>query len=119
MSADDYEVVVYKVLTYLYACLKAGVEPSTPKAKEVAGVNDVYWDSVMQWMFAKGLVTAVVANGWHGRAYSGVQITGDGAMYVKDNSKMAEVKAFLGKAFETVIEGAIAATFASGAGGIA
>ena len=36
MSRDDFEVVAYKILVYLYACLKAGAEPSVAKAQEVA-----------------------------------------------------------------------------------
>ena len=27
MAADDFDVVVFKVLSYLYQCIKAGVEP--------------------------------------------------------------------------------------------
>ena len=32
MAFDDYEVVVCKVLAYLYKCLKSGVEPSVAQA---------------------------------------------------------------------------------------
>ena len=35
MAFDDYEVVVYKILVYLYECIKAGVPPSPEKAKEL------------------------------------------------------------------------------------
>ena len=42
MASDDYDVVVFKLLSCLYACLKQGVEPNTVKAQEVAGCNDIY-----------------------------------------------------------------------------
>ncbi len=116
MAADDYEVIVYKVLSYLYACIKSGVRPSVAKAKELANVNDVYWDVVVQGMLDKGLITAVPMRGWHSSDYLNMQITADGAFYVKENSKMTEVRAFLGRAFEAIIESAVAATIAYGAG---
>ena len=34
MAADDFDVVVFKVLSYLYQCIKAGVEPNPDKAQE-------------------------------------------------------------------------------------
>ncbi len=34
MSFDDFEIVAYKILAYLYACLKEGVSPSVNKAHE-------------------------------------------------------------------------------------
>ncbi len=38
MSKDDFEAVAYKVLSYLYACLKAGAVPSEAKALEMSRV---------------------------------------------------------------------------------
>jgi hypothetical protein len=35
MSRDDYHVIVYKVLTYLYECLKADVALKLEKASEL------------------------------------------------------------------------------------
>ena len=34
MSYDDFDVIVYKVLQYVYSCLKQGVQPSLGKAQE-------------------------------------------------------------------------------------
>ncbi len=36
MSADDFDVIVYKALAYVYACIKAGAIPSVGKAFEKA-----------------------------------------------------------------------------------
>lgn len=47
MAADDFDVVVFKVLSYLYQCIKDGVEPSPDKAQEFAKINPVYWRTVV------------------------------------------------------------------------
>lgn len=33
MSYDDFDVIVYKVLKYIYACMKQGVQPSIEKVQ--------------------------------------------------------------------------------------
>ena len=38
ISKDDFEAVAYKVLSYLYACLKTGAAPSRAKALEMSRV---------------------------------------------------------------------------------
>ena len=43
MAADDFDVVVFKVLSYLYQCIKEGVEPNPDKAQEFA---KMFWRSV-------------------------------------------------------------------------
>lgn len=114
MAFDDYEVVVYKVLAYLYECIKAGVNPSIDKAKELAKVNDVYWNTVLDGLLRDGFAAASVVYAWEGHTaiYSDLRITQKGAAYVKDSSKMREVARFLGKAFRSVLQVAVAATAA-------
>ena len=41
MAADDFDAVVFKVLSYLYQCIKDGVEPNPDKEQEFA-----FWSSV-------------------------------------------------------------------------
>jgi hypothetical protein len=112
MAKDDFEVIVYKVLAYLYACLKAGVEASPAKAREVAGCNDVYWKTVLEDMAHRGLVRVGEYRHWGGSDVTSVSITMDGAGYLSENSRMAAVRGFLGTAFTAIVEGAVAATMA-------
>lgn len=112
MSKDDFDVIVYKVLSYLYACIKAGVEPSLDKAHEVAGCNDVYWNAVFADMLEGKLIAATAIKAWGEPIYLDVRITSTGAAYLRDNSRMAAAGSFLGKAFEKVLESAIASTMA-------
>jgi hypothetical protein len=119
MSYDDYDVIVYKVLKYIYQCLKAGVYPSLDKAQELTRCNDVYWLHVIQSMLNDGYIQGVKIPEYLGNDAKPIAepkalgLSQKGAQYLTNNSKMAEVKSFLGKAFEGVIEVAIKATDAA------
>lgn len=114
MAYDDYDVVVYKVLAYLYECIRAGVAPNVDKAAEVARVNDVYWQTVLGGIVRDGYATARAVHVWEGHAtiYRDLRITQAGAAYVRDNSRMREAARFLGKAFDAALSAAVAATAA-------
>ena len=56
MSKDDFDVVVCKLLSYLMACIKAGVRPSAGKAKELTGCNDVYWEAAIEDLSEAGYI---------------------------------------------------------------
>lgn len=48
MSKDDYHVLAYQLLSYLYDCLKAGERPETRhvvwgKGDERTRINERYW----------------------------------------------------------------------------
>lgn len=118
MSYDDYDVIVYKVLKYIYQCLKAGVYPSLDKAQEITRCNDVYWLQVIQSMVNDGYLQGVKIPDYLGNDAKPIAnprslgLTQKGAQYLDNNSTMAEVKTFLGKAFDKIIDIAIKATMA-------
>ena len=102
MSKDDFEVVAYKVLSYLYACLKAGAVPSEAKALEVSRVGEVYFYAVLSSLQSKGLVEPIRElrdmNGDVVAIAGTLSITMDGAAYLKENGAMRRVGRFLGAA---------------------
>lgn len=112
MAKDDYFVIVYKVLSFLYQCLKSGVQPSYAAAKELAGCNDVYWDTLFNNLIDDGYIKADVVATWNNKYVDKISITTQGVAYLENNSAMHAVKDFLGKAFEAVLEAAIKATAA-------
>ena len=119
MSKDDYEVIAYKILAYLYACLKAGKKVDIPAMRSLADCNEAYFGSVLKHLQTKGLVEGFVFDGLSGIVIDSPSlasvgepaITMDGAIYVKENSRMEKVKLFLGESFgralATLIESAI------------
>jgi hypothetical protein len=114
LAKDDFEVVAYKVLAYAYACLKAGVEASTAKALEIAGINEVYFLAVLKSLASKGLIEGVPMfkhmNGDVVDYGESITITMDGAVYLRENGRMAKVGKYLGSAFEKVLEIAVKST---------
>lgn len=111
MAKDDYQVIAYKVLAYFYACLKEGVEGSPAKALELAGCNSTYFIAVLRDLIESGYMA-----GDAGMDYAqeimcdDLRITLKGVDFLDSNSAMAKVRKSLGKAFETVLSGAVAAT---------
>jgi hypothetical protein len=116
MSKDDYHVIVFKVLTYFYECLKAGVVPKLEKASELASVEPVYWGNIVSMMLENGYIADVSRTRykcadpqdqiWVGRP----RITENGIEYLMTNSLMAKAKTLLGETFFAVVQTAIAAT---------
>lgn len=64
MARDDYFIIAYRILAYLYVCLKEGVQPdiSYISADSPAiGINESYWEyitinkntknNILRWMF--------------------------------------------------------------------
>ena len=116
MSKDDFEVVAYKVLSYLYACLKAGAVPSEAKAREVSRVGEVYFYAALSSLQEKGLIGPVKEFRDAGGDVVGMagtlSITIDGAAYLSDNGAMRRACRFLGPAFSAVLEAAVRSTMA-------
>lgn len=65
MAKDDYHVVVYKILAYLYVKLKAG-EKVDAKLLEAdsnyLNINKIYWTYIIENLHNQGLVSGVVIN---------------------------------------------------------
>lgn len=104
MAKDDYDVIVYRVLTYQYACLKRKIvfDDVTFQAMVRKGVeSDEYFTAVLKMMQDEGLITgAAIVRAW-GNEYilasdlRDLEITADGIHYLQENSTMHKVGAFL------------------------
>lgn len=59
MARDDYYVIVYQILAYLYTQLKAG-EPVDPKLLQhdsmYLNINETYWLYIMEHLLEEGYV---------------------------------------------------------------
>lgn len=100
MAIDDMHVIAYKILAYLYRCMKAGVEPDRNRYSHVAlGIPESYWDSVMLELSDSGLIRGVVVTGdMSGEsmiAGCAPTLTLAGAGYLQENSVMQRAKRFL------------------------
>ena len=112
MSKDDFDVIVCKLLSYLMACLKAGIEANIEKAEELTGCNNLYWNAVLDDLSEKGYIKLEGTKAFGGdyAAICSMRITIDGAQYLKENEAMAKVKRTLGSALSGAIDAAITVT---------
>lgn len=106
MAKDDYEVIVFKILTYLYACLKKGqsvdkkiLSPaSVCFCKNGEALPETYWHNVLCMMSEEGLIaglnfirpwgsgTAICIND-----ITDCRITPTGIRYLSENSQVKNI----------------------------
>jgi hypothetical protein len=96
MAKDDYHVIVYRILSYLYTRLKAG-EPTDGRMisadSKYFRINERYWEYIIKALVNQGFISGVtISKTWgndviiNGLDYA--QITPAGIEYLCDNSFM-------------------------------
>lgn len=103
MARDDYHVIVYQILSYLYVQLKAG-EPVDGKMlvhdSKYLGINERYWKYVIENLVLQGFITGpVIKTAWGNEKIISnleeTQITPAGIEYLCENSFLSKAKEFL------------------------
>lgn len=101
MAKDDYDVIVFKILTYLYACLKKKINfdiDTFNKTISFKSLDEDYFAEILMMMSEDGLIKGYVyKTAWGGNVIplsdiSDIKITSKGIRYLSDNSKMKEIK---------------------------
>nr|DAH24801.1 MAG TPA: YjcQ protein [Caudoviricetes sp.] len=117
MASDDFEVIAFKILSYLYRCLKNGKKVYIAALRQLVGCNEAYFGAVVRSIQSKGLVEGFDFDTFSGVlidppnivAMSDPMITMDGAIFVSENSRTRKAKDFAGHAFEVTLSAAIQA----------
>jgi len=113
MEKNDYFVIIYRILAYLYACLKedAAVDFGYLSANTKAfPVGERYWNYIFQTLLEEGYIRGVSIVPVAGCADTGVKLRADlritpkGIEYLQENSMMAKAKDFL-KGIKEIIPG--------------
>lgn len=114
MAADDYHVIVFEILSYLYDCLKKGVTPDMEAVegyRTATGINMRYWSYVLKRLQEEGLVenmiiAPVINAEWKTARFSeGTAITSKGIAYLAENSMMEKVKKFGADSVKSITSG--------------
>ena len=104
MAKNDYFVIVYKVLGYLYDCLKRGNDPDLNYLEqifEVANVGADYSDYIYGSMYKDGLIQGIALISMRNKKFQGIKflpdfsITPIGIEYLQNNSSMAKAAEYL------------------------
>lgn len=108
MSKDDYFVLVYQLLRYLYRCLKEG----TPASRSIVApntenfpVSQQYFTYLLSHLLADGYIEGIsemrVINApTQFKKTTGLAIAPKGIAYLEENSTMKRVQEFLDPAGE-------------------
>lgn len=104
MAKDDYHVIVYQILSYLYQCLKKGRPVDKQKldyGSELLRINKSYWAYILYNMHCMGLIEGIAFVNLDGleipyaTMLENARITPLGIEYLCDNSFMEKAKQFL------------------------
>ena len=103
MAKDDYHVIVYQILAYLYTQLKSGkdVDPELLKPEsQYLNINERYWTFIMENLLEDGLIDGITTTKvWGGQILiqnlGEARITPRGIEYLTDNSFLSKAKEFL------------------------
>ena len=110
MSKTDYFVIIYKILSYLYDCLKEDKKPSMDYLHfntDTFPVGEGYWTYIFAHLLEEGLIEdasiITFAGGRRGvKTGPNFAITPAGIAYLHENSLIAKAKAFVKTIKETV-----------------
>ena len=107
MARDDYFVIAYRILSYLYECFKMGERPDTDMfGPATLGINNGYWVNVMESLFNEGYIIGLTfrtpIGGVSGVKICDLRITQKGIEFLQENSLMAKARDFLKTMKETI-----------------
>jgi hypothetical protein len=100
MASDDMFVIMYKIIAYIYQCMKDGMPPEKARySADSLGIPDSYWKYIMSQLVTHGYLEGVLAT----KTASGTivvipddpKVTVEGVQFAKENSAMAKAKKFL------------------------
>jgi len=99
MAKDDYFVIVYRLLKYLYDCLKRSKTPNMEVLDaDFFSIKEPYWEYIVRNLYTEGYISGIVLFPVLGRSEKAVKITPDikitpkGIQYIEENSVFQKVK---------------------------
>lgn len=111
MSNNDMHVLIYKILNYLYECLKKGIHVDLAefiRDCNLENVSEQYWKSVIEELDQHGYIKEVIIRDTKTQKIIMLKddfgITLEGVEYLQENSMMSKVKDFLGSSYEIALE---------------
>ncbi len=113
MAKDDYHVIAYRILAYLYACLKEGRRPSLEYltySSDDFPVGKDYWYYILAHLCSEGYIEGVTLIPILGQSSKSVKLTQNltitpmGIEYLQNNSAMKRALDFL-KSLKEIIPG--------------
>ncbi len=112
MAKDDFHVIAYRILAYLYLCMKEGEKPDCAYLNygtDDFPIGQSYWYNIWDFLNEDGYVknvsvVPILGKGNTIKLHEDVCITPRGIAYMQENSTMGRAKEFL-KTLKEIIPG--------------
>lgn len=99
MAQNDTYVVMYRILCYLYDCMKRDKEPDNDAFGYVAlGIPERYWSDVMHELSRKHFIAGVTVTPCGADVkvlLNRPRVTMEGVAFMQENTMMAKARDFL------------------------
>ena len=110
MAKNDMEVIMYKILRYLYECIKTGKLPELTDIMWHCKLFDIpraYWPAIMRELIAESYVDGLRFVGAKDMEQvlqvGDIRITKKGRNFLRDESVVSKIKPVLGTGFEALV----------------
>ena len=111
MSKKDYYVIAYRILAYLYECVKTGKKVSLEYlTAETFSIDESYFDYILRNLFKEGYIAGIIFVPILGNELQGIkitqkiEITPQGIEFLQSNSMMNKAHEVL-KTLKEIIPG--------------
>lgn len=107
MAKNDYFVIAYRILKYLYACFMAG-DPAdlSMYGPDALGINNGYWINMLESLSNEGYITGVsfpaAVGGIRSAKPYDIRITQKGIVFLQENGSIQRAAKFLQTVKDTV-----------------
>lgn len=112
MAKDDMEVIMYKILRYLYECMKNDKTPELSEygwESELFSISKDYWMQIIIEMvekkYIKGFTILKTKTCTIVEVKEKPTLTMEGREFLLENSTMAKVRDNIGEAFNVILSG--------------
>lgn len=117
MAKNDMEVIMYKILRYLYECMKLGVEPELEQFAWNSKLFDIpqsYWCKIIATLVRKGYITGFVVvdktkDAPMLQTDRPFEITFEGVQFLEENSRMQKAKEYCAETFNVILSALLGA----------
>jgi len=93
MAKDDYFVIAYRLLKYLYDCLKKSKKPNMAVLDaDFFGIENEYWQYIIKNLFTDGYIEGVIQLDGGVMPRTDLCVTPKGIQYLEENSLFQKIK---------------------------
>lgn len=111
MAKDDMEVIMYKILKYLYECMKKDVKPQLEDFSwdsKLFQIPQSYWCKIIMTLVEKGCIAGfkIIGNTKDAPTIQTdrpFEITFEGVQFLEENSRMQKAKEYCAETFNAIL----------------